>query len=34
MIVSDTAVNKRITVVVLAMIIVVFGVYCYNVLPR
>jgi len=34
MIVSDTAVNKRITVMVLAVIIIVFGVYCYNVLPR
>ncbi|MBW2605220.1 MAG: efflux RND transporter permease subunit [Deltaproteobacteria bacterium] len=34
MIVSDTAVNKSITVMVLAVIIVVFGVYCYNVLPR
>jgi multidrug efflux pump subunit AcrB len=34
MIVSDTAVNKSITVMVLAVIIIVFGVYCYNVLPR
>ena len=34
MIVSDTAVNKSITVMVLAVIIFVFGVYCYNVLPR
>ncbi len=34
MIVSDTAVNKSITVMVLALIILVFGVYCYNVLPR
>jgi len=34
MIVSDTAVNKGITVMVLAVIILVFGVYCYNVLPR
>jgi multidrug efflux pump subunit AcrB len=34
MIVSDTAVNKSITVMVLAVIIVVFGVYCYSVLPR
>ena len=34
MIVSDTAVNKSITVMVLAVIIIVLGVYCYNVLPR
>jgi multidrug efflux pump len=34
MIVSDTAVNKSITVLVLSVIIIVFGVYCYNVLPR
>ncbi len=34
MIVSDTAVNKSVTVIVLALIIVVFGTYCYNVLPR
>jgi multidrug efflux pump len=34
MIVSDTAVNKSITVMVLAVIIIVFGIYCYNVLPR
>ncbi len=34
MIVSDTAVNKSITVMVLAVIIIVFGVYCYIVLPR
>jgi multidrug efflux pump subunit AcrB len=34
MIVSDTAVNKSITVMVLSVIIIVFGVYCYNVLPR
>ena len=34
MIVSNTAVNKGVTVMVLAVIIVVFGVYCYLVLPR
>ncbi|MEN8199138.1 MAG: efflux RND transporter permease subunit [Thermodesulfobacteriota bacterium] len=34
MIVSDTAVNKSITVVVLAVLILVFGSYCYRVLPR
>ena len=34
MIVSDTAVNKGITVMVLAVIIAVFGSYCYYVLPR
>ncbi|MBU0480323.1 MAG: efflux RND transporter permease subunit [Proteobacteria bacterium] len=34
MIVSDTAVEKSTTVMVLALIILVFGVYCYNVLPR
>ncbi|WP_028579939.1 efflux RND transporter permease subunit [Desulfogranum japonicum] len=34
MIVSDTAVTKSITVLVLAMLIVVFGTYCYSVLPR
>ncbi|MBU0986182.1 MAG: efflux RND transporter permease subunit [Proteobacteria bacterium] len=34
MIVSDTAVTKSTTVMVLALIIIVFGVYCYNVLPR
>ncbi len=34
MIVSDIAVNKSVTVVVLALIIVVFGTYCYTVLPR
>ncbi|MEN8200306.1 MAG: efflux RND transporter permease subunit, partial [Thermodesulfobacteriota bacterium] len=34
MIISDTAVNKSITVVVLAILILVFGSYCYRVLPR
>lgn len=34
MIVSDTAVKKSISVVVLAVLILVFGVYCYRVLPR
>jgi multidrug efflux pump subunit AcrB len=34
MIISDTAVRKSTTVMVLAAIIIVFGVYCYNVLPR
>lgn len=34
MIVSDTAVRQRISVVVLSIIIVVFGVYSYSVLPR
>ena len=34
MIVSDTAVNKSITVVVLCLILLIFGVYCYLVLPR
>ena len=34
MIVSDTAVKKSTSVVVLAVIIIVFGVYCYSVLPR
>jgi len=34
MIVSDTAINKSTTVIVLAFIIIAFGVYCYNVLPR
>lgn len=34
MIVSDTAVNKSISVLVLAVVIIVFGVYCYAVLPR
>lgn len=34
MIVSDTAVKKSVTVVVLAVLIMVFGTYCYLVLPR
>jgi len=33
-IVSDTAVSQRISVLVLAVIILVFGTYCYKVLPR
>jgi len=33
-IVSDTAVSQRISVLVLALIILVFGTYCYRVLPR
>lgn len=34
MIVSDTAVKNRTSVMVLAMIILVIGVYCYSALPR
>ncbi len=34
MIISDTAVKKSTTVVVLAVLLIVFGVYCYQVLPR
>ncbi len=34
MIVSDTAVKNRISVVVLAIMILAFGIYCYSVLPR
>ncbi|MCF8056936.1 MAG: efflux RND transporter permease subunit [Desulfocapsa sp.] len=34
MIVSDTAVKKSTTVLVLALLLIVFGVYCYQVLPR
>jgi len=34
MIISDTAVNKSISVIVLALILIIFGVYCYSVLPR
>ena len=34
MIVSDTAVQQRISVFVLAIIIFIFGAYCYSVLPR
>jgi len=33
-IVSDTAVSQRISVLVLALIILIFGTYCYRVLPR
>ncbi len=34
MIISDTAVRKSISVVVLAVMILIFGSYCYSVLPR
>ncbi len=34
MIISDTAVKKSVTVVVLAVLILTFGSYCYTVLPR
>jgi multidrug efflux pump subunit AcrB len=34
MIVSDTAVKKSVTVAVLAVIVLVFGIYSYRVLPR
>ncbi len=34
MIISDTAVKKSVTVMVLSLIIIVFGVYSYLVLPR
>jgi len=34
MIVSDIAVKKSISVVVLGLLILVFGAYCYSVLPR
>ncbi|MCF8068953.1 MAG: efflux RND transporter permease subunit [Desulfobacterales bacterium] len=34
MIISDTAIKNKISVIVLAMIILVFGVYSYIVLPR
>ncbi|MCJ7601213.1 MAG: efflux RND transporter permease subunit, partial [Desulfobulbaceae bacterium] len=34
MIVSDTAVKKSVTVLVLSVLIIVFGTYCYIVLPR
>jgi multidrug efflux pump subunit AcrB len=33
-IVSDTAVRQRVSVLVLALIAVIFGIYCYSVLPR
>ena len=34
MIISDTAVKKSTTVSVLALLLIIFGVYCYRVLPR
>ncbi|MEN8141829.1 MAG: efflux RND transporter permease subunit [Thermodesulfobacteriota bacterium] len=34
MLISDTAVRKRVTVLVLALIIIIFGSYCYQSLPR
>ncbi|MBW1634949.1 MAG: efflux RND transporter permease subunit [Deltaproteobacteria bacterium] len=34
MIISDTAVKKSTTVSVLALLLIIFGVYCYQVLPR
>jgi multidrug efflux pump len=34
MIVSDTAIKNRISVVVLTIIIAIFGTYCYTALPR
>ncbi|MBW2506192.1 MAG: efflux RND transporter permease subunit, partial [Deltaproteobacteria bacterium] len=34
MIISDTAVRQRVSVLVLALIILIFGTYCYKVLPR
>jgi multidrug efflux pump subunit AcrB len=34
MIVSDTAVKKSVSVVVLSFILIIFGVYCYKTLPR
>ncbi len=34
MIISDMAVRKRVSVVVLAIIIIIIGSYCYTVLPR
>ncbi|MDH3330461.1 MAG: efflux RND transporter permease subunit, partial [Desulfobulbaceae bacterium] len=34
MIISDTAIKKSISVVVLGVLILVFGTYCYKVLPR
>jgi multidrug efflux pump subunit AcrB len=34
MIISDTAVKKSTTVSVLALLLIIFGVYCYKVLPR
>lgn len=34
MIISDTAVKKSTTVAVLAVLLIIFGAYCYKVLPR
>ncbi len=34
MIISDTAVKKSTTVSVLALLLIIFGVYCYKVLPE
>ncbi len=34
MIISDTAVKKSTSVAVLSLILIIFGVYCYKVLPR
>jgi len=34
MIISDTAVKKSLTVSVLAVLLIIFGVYCYKILPR
>ena len=34
MIVSDTAIKNRISVVIMAIIILVMGVYCYQEIPR
>jgi multidrug efflux pump len=34
MIISDTAIRNRMSVVILALIIIIFGAYCYSVLPR
>ena len=34
MIVSDTAVKNRTSVMVLAVIVLVIGIYCYKALPR
>lgn len=34
MIISDSAVRKSTTVLVLALLLIIFGVYCYMVLPR
>ena len=34
MIVSDTAVKNRVSVMILALIILVMGVYCYQEIPR